>query len=45
MRVLLLGRPTRTGIAGRLAPGIVSRVLEGASGLDVFVVDIEREPA
>jgi len=43
VRVLVLGRPTRTGIAGRFAPGIVSRVLESASGLDVFVVDIERE--
>jgi len=43
VRVLVLGRPTRTGFAGRLAPGIVSRVLEGAGGLDVFVVDIERE--
>jgi two-component system sensor histidine kinase KdpD len=41
--VLVVGRPTRTGIAGRLAPGIVSRVLEGASGIDVFVVDLDRE--
>jgi two-component system, OmpR family, sensor histidine kinase KdpD len=40
---LVMGRPSRTGIAGRLAPGIVSRVLESARGLDVFVVDIERE--
>ena len=43
VKVLVLGRPTRTGLAGRFAPGIVSRVLEGARGLDVFVVDIERE--
>jgi len=43
VKVLVLGRPTRTGFAGRFAPGIVSRVLEGASGLDVFVVDIDRE--
>jgi two-component system sensor histidine kinase KdpD len=43
VRVLIVGRPTRTGLAGRLAPGIVSRVLEGASGIDVFVVDIDRE--
>ncbi len=45
VKVLVLGRPTRTGLAGRLSPGIVSRVLEGASGLDVFVVDVERDPA
>jgi two-component system sensor histidine kinase KdpD len=41
--VLVVGRPSRTGIAGRLAPGIVSRVLEGARGIDVFVADIERD--
>lgn len=43
VKVLVLGRPTRTGIRGRVAPGIVSRVLEGARGLDVFVVDVDRE--
>ncbi len=43
VKVLVLGRPTRTGLTGRLAPGIVARVLEGARGLDVFVVDIDRE--
>ncbi len=43
VKVVVLGRPTRTGIAGRLAPGIVSRVLEGGHGLDVFVVDVDRE--
>jgi two-component system, OmpR family, sensor histidine kinase KdpD len=42
--VLVVGRPSRTGLRGRLAPGIVSRVLEGARGIDVFVADIEREP-
>lgn len=41
--VLVVGRPSRTGVLGRLAPGIVSRVLEGARGIDVFVADIERE--
>jgi two-component system sensor histidine kinase KdpD len=41
--VLVVGRPSRIGIAGRLAPGIVSRVLEGAHGIDVFVADIERD--
>lgn len=43
VRVLIVGRPSRTGLTGRLVPGIVSRVLEGARGIDVFVVDIERE--
>jgi two-component system sensor histidine kinase KdpD len=43
VRVLVVGRPTRTGIRGRLAPGIVSRILDGAAGIDVFVVDVERE--
>ncbi len=41
--VVVVGRPTRTGLTGRLAPGIVSRVLEGARGLDVVVADIERD--
>ncbi len=41
--VLVVGRPTRTGLKGRLSPGIVSRVLDGARGIDVFVVDLERE--
>jgi two-component system sensor histidine kinase KdpD len=45
VKVLVMGRPTRTGLTGRLAPGIVARVLEGAQGLDVFVVDVEPEPA
>ena len=43
--VLVVGRPSRTGLLGRLAPGIVSNVLEGARGIDVFVVDIDREAA
>ena len=41
--VLVVGRPSRSGIRGRVSPGIVSRVLEGARGIDVFVADIERE--
>jgi len=41
--VIILGRPTRTGLRGRLSPGIVSHVLEGARGIDVFVVDIDKE--
>jgi two-component system sensor histidine kinase KdpD len=45
VRVLIVGRPSRTGLTGRLAPGIVSRVLDGARGIDVFVADIDREGA
>ncbi len=41
--VIVVGRPTRTGLKGRFAPGIVSRVLEGARGIDVMVVDIDPE--
>ena len=42
--VLVVGRPSRTGVASRLAPGIVQRVLEGAEGVDVLVADVAREP-
>jgi two-component system sensor histidine kinase KdpD len=42
--VLVIGRPSRKGLTGRLSPGIVQRVLEAADGIDVFVVDINREP-
>ncbi len=41
--VLVVGRPSRRGLAGRLSPGIVSRVLEGARGIDVLVADLDRE--
>jgi K+-sensing histidine kinase KdpD len=41
--VIVVGRPTRTGLKGRFAPGIVSRILEGARGIDVFVVDVDRD--
>jgi two-component system sensor histidine kinase KdpD len=41
--VLVVGRPSRSGLRGRVVPGIVSRVLEGARGIDVFVADIERD--
>ena len=43
--VLVMGRPSRTGLKSRLFPGIVPRVLDGARGIDVFVVDIDREGA
>jgi K+-sensing histidine kinase KdpD len=41
--VLVMGRPSRTGLRGRIAPGIVQRVLENADGIDVLVADIGRE--
>ncbi len=40
VKVLVLGRPGRTGLLGRVSPGIVQRVLEGAEGTDVFVADV-----
>lgn len=43
VKTLLLGRPTRTGLLGRVAPGIVSRVVESAEGIDVVVADINPE--
>ncbi len=45
VKVLVIGRPRRRGLLGRLAPGIVPRVLEGAGGLDVLVADIGDEGA
>jgi two-component system sensor histidine kinase KdpD len=41
--VLVIGRPSRTGVVGRIAPGIVQRVLEGAEGIDVLVADIDAK--
>jgi two-component system, OmpR family, sensor histidine kinase KdpD len=41
--VLLMGRPSRRGLLGRVAPGIVQRVLEGAEGIDVVVADIDAK--
>jgi len=43
--LLVLGRPTRRGLLGRVSPGIVSQVIERARGVDVFVVDVEEETA
>jgi two-component system sensor histidine kinase KdpD len=40
VKVLVLGRPSRTGLKGRISPGIVQRVLEGAEGTDVLVAEI-----
>ncbi len=41
--LLVLGRPTRRGIVGRLRPGIVSQVLERMQGVNVFVVELSQE--
>ena len=43
VRTLVLGRPGRTGLRGRVTPGIVHRVLEGAEGIDVVVADLNPE--
>ncbi|HUM03268.1 MAG TPA: histidine kinase [Thermoanaerobaculia bacterium] len=43
VRTLVLGRPGRTGLRGRVAPGIVNRVLDGAEGIDVVVADLNPE--
>jgi two-component system sensor histidine kinase KdpD len=40
---LVVGRPSRKGLFGRVAPGIVQRVLEGGEGIDVIVTDVGRE--
>lgn len=42
-KVLVMGRPSRTGLLGRVTPGIVHRVLEGAEGIDVLVADLNPE--
>ncbi len=41
--VLVMGRPSRKGLWGRIAPGIVQRVLEAAEGIDVVVADIDSK--
>ena len=43
VKVLVMGRPGRTGLKGRFSPGIVQRVLEGAEGTDVVVADIAAD--
>ena len=45
VKTLVLGRPGRTGLLGRVTPGIVHRVLEGAEGIDVLVADLNPEGA
>jgi two-component system, OmpR family, sensor histidine kinase KdpD len=41
--LLVLGQPTRRGLAGRVRPGIVSNVMERMKGFDVFVVELDSE--
>lgn len=43
VKTLVLGRPHRRGLLGRLAPGVVPRVLEEAGGMDVLVADVGGE--
>jgi two-component system sensor histidine kinase KdpD len=43
VKVLVVGRPHRRGLLGRLAPGVVPRVLEDAGGIDVLVADVGEE--
>ncbi len=43
VRVLIVGRPSRKGLLGHFAPGIVARLLTEADGVDLFVVDVSRE--
>jgi K+-sensing histidine kinase KdpD len=43
VRVLIIGRPSRKGLLGRFVPGIVSRLLVEADGIDLVVADVSRE--
>ena len=43
VRVLIVGRPSRKGVLGRLSPGIVARLLTEADGIDLIVADVSRE--
>ena len=40
--LLVVGRPSRRGIIGRMNPGIVQRLQEASEGFDILVTDIER---
>ncbi len=40
VKVLVVGRPSRSGLLGRLVPGVVSRLIEGADGIDVVVAEV-----
>jgi len=41
--LLVLGQPTRRGIAGRLSPGIVIQTLEQMEGFDILIVEREEQ--
>jgi two-component system sensor histidine kinase KdpD len=43
--VLVVGRPSRRGVAARVVPGIVHRLQERAAGFDVLVVDTDSKSA
>jgi K+-sensing histidine kinase KdpD len=43
VRVLVVGRLSRKGLLGRLTPGIVSRLLTEADGIDLVIADVSRE--
>ena len=43
VRVLIVGRPSRGTIVSRLSPGIVSRLLDRADGIDLVVADVSRD--
>ena len=40
--LLVVGRPSRRGVIGRMNPGIVQRLQEAGEGFDILVTDIER---
>ncbi|MGZ4778068.1 MAG: histidine kinase [Thermoanaerobaculia bacterium] len=40
--LLVVGQPTRRGLAARLSPGIVNLILERMSGFDILVVEVSR---
>lgn len=39
--LLVVGRPSRRGLAARLTPGIVDRLKERAAGFDLLIADID----
>jgi two-component system sensor histidine kinase KdpD len=41
--LLVLGQPTRRGIAARVRPGIVNRIIERMDGFNVFVVELDEQ--
>jgi two-component system sensor histidine kinase KdpD len=41
--LLVLGQPTRRGLAGRVSPGIVIQTLERMAGFDILIVEREEQ--